>query len=234
MTQTQSARPIRSRRWVATMWVTPALLAALSAGMHYLERGPFDAAWMARTMLIMSLPLLMADRMTMLISARVRRIMGRRFRYFVATTYATFLGVMVILLAHDSSHEQVAVTATVWMVTATLMGGFMSGLPSTAAVQTPDLADRHPDLDKLADGNWFRRTEYLWWTPFAAALWLVLIWTNRAADDLTYNWFSLVVLLAGAPGRPARPPWHRNTVALCRLVGFLMMVGAALVPVWTV
>lgn len=235
MTATAPARPIRPRRWFAVTWALPLLFAAASAGMHLSSGGAFYAVWMARRMLLMSLPLLMADRMAILNSARARQIMGRQFRYFVATTYATLEGVMVILLTHDSSDDQVAAGANRLGDDSPAHGGDRERAAlSTAAVQTPDLADRHLDLDKLEDGNWVRRTEYLWWTPFAAALWLVLIWTSRAADDPTYIWFSLVVVLAGAPGRPARPPWRRNTVAVCRLVGFLLMVGAAFVPVWTV
>jgi hypothetical protein len=186
----------------------------------------FRRGWMARAMLLMSLPFLMADRMTMLVSARARRIMGRQFRYFVATTYATLLGVMLILLNHDSTGDQAAVEATVNVVIAIFLGVFMSGTTSAAVVQTPDLADRYLDLDKLVDGNWFLRAGHLWWTPFAAALWLVLLWTNRDADDLTYTWFLLVLSVAVVPALPIRrPPFHRNPFSLTGLVGLVPMLG---------
>ncbi|MDR9427248.1 MAG: hypothetical protein RI538_07830 [Salibaculum sp.] len=226
MTQTQSARPNRPRRWFASIWATSVFSAAGSAVLQFYNGGAFDVAWMARAMLLMSLPFLMADRMTMLVSARARRIMGRQFRYFVATTYATLLGVMLILLNHDSTGDQAAVEATVNVVIAIFLGVFMSGTTSAAVVQTPDLADRYLDLDKLVDGNWFLRAGHLWWTPFAAALWLVLLWTNRDADDLTYTWFLLVLSVAVVPALPIRrPPFHRNPFSLTGLVGLVPMLG---------
>lgn len=229
MTATESAQPMRPRRWFAIMWATPILFAALSAGMQLFHGGAFDAAWTRRTLLLMSVPLVMADRMAMLNSVRVRQIIGRWYRYFRATTSATFWGVMLILLTHDSSDDQAAVTATVWVVIAPLMGAFMTRLPSAAAVRTPDLADRYLDLDKLEDGNWFQRTSHLWWAPFAAALWLMLIWEDRAADDLTNTWFWLVILLAALPALPTRPPWRRNPFLLSRLLGSVVAVGVTLV-----
>lgn len=232
MKAAEPPQPMRPHRWFAIMWATPLVLAALSAGMQLLQGGAFDSAWMGRTALLMAVPLLMADRMAMLNSARVRQIMGRRFRYFVATIYATFWGVMMILVTFDTSDDQIAVQATVWVVVAPLFGAFLSRLSSTAAPQTPDLADRHLDLDKLEDGNLFQRTGHLWWEPFAAVLWLVAIWTYRDGDDLTYTWFLLVILLAASPALPARPPWRRNPFVLSRLVGSIVAVGVVLAAGW--
>lgn len=232
MTETQSARPIRPRRWFATVWAMPVLLAALSAGMHYLEGGAFDAAWTGRTLLLAAVPLLMADRLAMLSSARVRQITGRQFRHFAATTYATFWGVMMILLALDSADDQIAVQATVWVLIAPLFGAFMSRMSSTTTLRTPDLADRHLDLDKLTEGNWLQRTSHRWWAPVAAALWPALIWADRAVDDLTYILFWLVLLLAALPALPVRPPWRRNPFLLFRLAGVVLAVGAVWVESW--
>jgi len=232
MTQTQSARPIRPRRWFASIWAESVLFAAVSAVLQLGPGGAFDAAWMARTMLLMSLPLLMADRMTMLVSARARRIMGRQFRYFAATTYATFMGVMLILLTHHSTGDQAAATATVFVVMAPLMGAFLSRRPSAAAVHTPDLADRYLDFDKLVDGNWFQRPGHPWWMTFVAALWLVLLWTNRDADDLTYTWFLLVLYVGVLPALPKRRPLRRNPLFMCMLVGTVAICCAVWLPNW--
>lgn len=232
MTLTVSPQPMRPRRWFALIWATPVLFAALSAGIHLFNGGAFDAGWMGRTALLMSVPLLMADRMAMLSSARVRQITGRQFRHFAATTYATFWGVMMILLALDSADDQIAVQATVWVLIAPLFGAFMSRMSSTTTLRTPDLADRHLDLDKLAEGNWLQRTSHRWWAPVAAALWLALIWADRAADDLTYTLFWLVVLLAALPALPVRPPWRRNPFLLFRLAGVVLAVGAVWLESW--
>jgi hypothetical protein len=232
MTVKETSQSMHPRRWFAIIWATPVFFAALSAGIQLFHGGAFDAAWTSRTLLIMSVPLVMADRMAMLNSVRVRQIMGRWYRYFMATTYASFYGVLMILVNHDSSFDQIAVRATVFVFGAVVFGAAMSRLPSSYTVRTTDLADRYLDLDTLEDGNWYQRTSHLWWAPFAAALWLTLIWTDRAADDLTYIWFQLFLLLAALPALPTRPSLRLNPFLLSRLVASIVAVGVGLVAYW--
>jgi hypothetical protein len=228
MTQTHSARPIRPRRWFATVWAMPVLLAALSAGMHYLEGGAFDAAWTGRTLLLAAVPLLMADRLAMLNSARVRRIMGRRFRYFAGATLALFYAQGCILLMIDGDDSRIALQMTIWMIAAVVFGAVLSGRQSRLqSARSPDLADRYIDLDDLEYGNWFMRTGQYWGPPVGVGIFLAFAWANGADDDPGFTQW-LMVLLLSIGGERCLRPWHRNPFAMSYALGFGLLFYALL------
>lgn len=212
------------------VWLTSFFLVAAGSASEAGYGGSFDHNWVLRMLLLAAIPLVMVDRLAILKSKRAREILGARFWIYATNAFGAYWATLMVFIAWPSlTNLQLGIT--IWIFAGGALGFFEA---SRHKIQTPDLADQYLDLEKFQTGNWFIRTSYLWWVPFAAILLLGMIWTssNSEGTDIFSERYLLVhmfIMFAFVGGIPDRKPILNSKIYWTRAVGatlFLIAVFA--------
>ena len=213
--------PVKKNRVVQTAWAGAAGFGVFSTLFEWLFGGDFDLSWALRTVLVVSVPLLMVDRLVSLSSSKMRQVLGPRFRIYAFVIFASFYWVSVTLFMWPDTSEFVFRTMAVWCVASL---AFAAALSVRLQPTEPDLANQYLDLEKMKTGNVIIRTGYLWFPPFAAVLILGMASDIQVTEDgpgisPEYIMLQMVILLAAIGGLPNKSGQLGSSVSVTRMAG---------------